>query len=123
MIRTRSVRAGLPARARPRASSEKIAMPTSSAAASRPRGHGCQRWWVSLAVPPPAGELAAARAAVDDLDRGGGHALGGGAAGGLAQLPGPADQPGHPAMRGGQPLHGAPFAEVTVVALADQADP
>src|SRR5262249_17804763 len=74
-------------------------------------------------VSPPAGELAAAGSAVDDLDRGGGHALGGGAAGGLAQLPGPADQPRHPAMRGGQPLDGALFGQVAVVALAQQADP
>ena len=34
MIRTRSARAGLPARAKPSASSEKIAIPTSSASAS-----------------------------------------------------------------------------------------
>src|SRR6266536_989996 len=76
----------------------------------------------SLAVPPPGGELAAAGAAVDDLDSSGGHALRGGAAGGLAQLPGPVQQPGDPAVRGGQPLDGALLGQVAVVALAQQAD-
>src|SRR6266516_5266399 len=63
-----------------------IREPPPGTVAERSRGCCGQRRLASLVVPPPAGELAAAGAAVDDLDRGGRHALGGGAAGGPAQL-------------------------------------
>src|SRR5690349_14347764 len=67
-----------------RAWGQVIREPRPETAASQPRRPGDQGKCASLVVPPPAREFRAARTAVNELHRGSGHALGGGAAGGLA---------------------------------------